>query len=469
MPGNLGPAVSRRSLMKLGGAGLAAAGLGSLAGCSGSSKEGSPSTEKATLKWIYFGPQTSATALQKTLEPKIQAIDKSASLVVTGVNGTDWNDFIAKVLTMIASGDVPDIVGIATEGTQLMAEKDLIMPLDDYVKKDMSGLKEYFDDVHPALVEAMMYKGSLFSMPDNFNAGSMFYSTSLFEKAGLQRPADNWTVDDFHSYAQKLAGLGGQTNAFDWVVRLWGSWTSFMYANNANLLEAGKYSGGDWLWKSDAYSGNALAAGRAGGWNWGAPTANSPDTVEALDFVVQMQKSGLSPSPDVGGGGTLQGLFASGRIGMTIGGGFWAGGLHNAGMPKGSFDVSLFPTWKSNRSLFGTGGCAIFQKSKHKDLAWEVCKMIIDKSTFPIMNPGATTTPPRKSLLTADMYKDTGPEHFHVFYDQLNNSMPIPAPPYYNALATALNQRTTQAISSGNAKAALDGMQSDLEKAAAGA
>ncbi len=36
------------------------------------------------------------------------------------------------------------------------------------------------------------------------------------------------------------------------------------------------------------------------------------------------------------------------------------------------------------------------------------------------------------------------------------------------ALATSLNQRTTEAISSGNAKAALDAMQSDLEKVAKG-
>ena len=74
--------------------------------------------------------------------------------------------------------------------------------------------------------------------------------------------------------------------------------------------------------------------------------------------------------------------------------------------------------------------------------------------------------PGRKQLLTADRYKTTGPENWSVFYDQLEGSVPISAPPYYNALATSLNQRTTQAISSGNAKAALDGMQSDFEKAA---
>ena len=40
---------------------------------------------------------------------------------------------------------------------------------------------------------------------------------------------------------------------------------------------------------------------------------------------------------------------------------------------------------------------------------------------------------------------------------------PIPAPPYYQQLATAFNARTTQAMYSGNAKSALDGLQGDLE------
>ena len=113
------------------------------------------------------------------------------------------------------------------------------------------------------------------------------------------------------------------------MVRLWGSWTSFLYANDGNLIEEGKYYGGDWLW-SKAYDPATRRQGRKGGWKWGAPTANSAASIEALQYVIDLQKAGLSPSPDVGGGGTLQGLFSSGRIGMAIGGGFWAGGLHNA-------------------------------------------------------------------------------------------------------------------------------------------
>jgi ABC-type glycerol-3-phosphate transport system substrate-binding protein len=349
-----------------------------------------------------------------------------------------------------------------------MAQKELAVPLDDYVTKDMADLKEsYFADVHPSLIESMMYQGHLWELPDSFNAGNMFYNTSLFQQAGVDTPPATWTMNDFENAASKIASAKG-VNGFGWVVRLWGSWTSFMYANNSNLLEEGKYDGGDWLWNA-AYPGVPAAAGRKGGWKWGAPTANAPGTVEALDYMIQLNKKGLSPKPDVGGGGTLQGLFASNRIGMAIGGGFWAGGLTNAGMKKGSFDAQFFPKWQSQRHLFGAGGYAIFKSSQKKDLAWETIKLLVKPETFDIVFPGNVTTPARKSLMTPERYAKTGPKNWSVFYDTLTEhpeTAPIPAPPYYNALATALNQRTTQAMSSGDAKAALDGLQSDLEKAA---
>ena len=458
--------IDRRTLVKFGGAGLALAGTASLAACS-SGGEDTASTS-GTIKMLYFGEQSAATALQKAIEPKVKALDSNASLQVTAINGTDWNDFLAKVLTQVASGDTPDIVSVATEGQQLLASKNLLTPLDDYVTKNLSDLHSYFTGAHPAVIESTMYEGHLYTLPDSFNAGSMFYSTDLFAQAGLSRPADNWTMDDFGAAATSLSTLGGDTYAFNWVVRLWGSWTSFLYANDGNLLEEGKYPGGDWLWKSDAFSDNPTGvSGRQGGWQWGAPTANSPAAVEALEYVIDLQRSGASPSPDVGGGATLQGLFASGRIGMTIGGGFWAGGLHNAGMEADSFDVQRFPTWKSDKSLFGAGGYGIFNSSQKKDLAFEVIKLMVQPETFDDLWPGNVTTPVQESLMTPERYATTGPEHWSVFYDQLDNSVPISAPPYYNALATALNQRTTQAISSGNAKQALDGLQADIEKAAA--
>ena len=455
---------SRRTVLK---SGLALAATGTLAACNNS-----PSSSGSTFKIAYFGDQTGADKLKARLEQPIRAIDKSVTLQINATNGTDWNDFFARILTQIAAGQTPDVAAVPTEGLQLFAQKGLAIPLDDYVKRDADKLKPYFADVHPSLVEAMMYEGHLYELPMDFNAGNMFYSTKLFKDAGVELPSADWTIDDFHTTAVNLARHKTKAQAFpfNWVVRLWGSWTSFMYAAGGNLLEEGKYDGGDWLWDT-FYPGDAAAQGRGGGWKWGQPTANSAEVVEALDYMIQLRKEALSPSPDVGGGDTLQGLFSSSRIGMAIGGGFWAGGLSNAGMKPGTFDVQLFPKWKVQRHLFGTGGYGIFKASKQKDLAWEVVKLLIEPSSFDLLFPGNTTTPVRRSLMTAERYAKTGPQHWQTFYDTLTkhpNTAPIPAPPYYNALANSLNQRTTQAVSSGDAKSALDAMQRDLENAAAG-
>ncbi|WP_334170762.1 ABC transporter substrate-binding protein [Sinomonas sp.] len=453
--------VSRRSVL-IGGAAL----LGT-AGLSACSPSGASSSGSKTLNVAYFGTQQAADATAKVAEPFIKA-NPGVTVKFNGINGTDWNDFFTKVLTQIAAGNPPDIVSVATEGVQLFAQKKLAHPLDDYVKRDKDQLAPYFKDVHPSLVEAMMYQGNLYELPTDFNAGNMYFNTSLLQKSGLQLPSSSWTMDDFHSLATGLKSNSGAV-PFDWVVRLWGSWTSFMYANGGNLVTEGKYDGGDWLW-NQFYANDPAAKGRGGGWKWGAPTANSDAVVESLDYMVELANSGLSAKPDVGGGSTLQGLFASNKIGMSIGGGFWAGGLHNAGMPNGSFDVQFFPKWKVQRHLFGTGGYGIFESSKNKDLAWEFLKSLVDPAAISVLTSGNSTTPARRSMMTADRYSSTGPKNWQVFYDTLDklpDTAPIPAPPYYNAMANALNQRTTQAMSSGNARSALDGLQQDLETAAA--
>jgi multiple sugar transport system substrate-binding protein len=456
--------VSRRGLLRAGAASATLAGVGGLA--SACSSDSSSSSGSKVLKVSVFADQASADKLSKAAAT-FEAVHPGVKVKFTGTSGTDWNDFFSKLLTQIAAGNAPDIASVATEGLQLFAAKGLAEPLDHYVKRDASELKPYFADVHPALIEAMMYQGHLYELPTDFNAGNMFYSTSLLESAGVGQPTRDWTKDDFYNIAKKVSAKGGSTVGYNWVVRLWGSWTSWMYANGGNLLTEGKWDGGDWLWDT-FYPNDPAAAGRKGGWRWGDPTANSAPVVESLDYMIQLRKEGLSPKPDVGGGGTLQGLFAGNKIGMSIGGGFWAGGLHNAGMKTGSFDVQYFPKWRTQRHLFGTGGYGIFKSSKNKDLAWEFVKTLVSAKNLDLLFPGNVTTFPRKSMMTAERYSSTGPKNWHVFYDalDLDNTAPIPAPPYYNAMAIALNKRTTQAMSKGKAKAALDGLQGDLETAA---
>ena len=132
------------------------------------------------------------------------------------------DEYFSKIASSLAAGQQIDLSYVATEGTHLFAAEGLAVPLDDYVRESRDDLQEYFDDVHPSLVESMMYQGSLFELPIDFNAANMFYNTSVLQEAGLDRPPPDWSKDDFYNTVKSIS----QQNQFGygWINRLWGSW-----------------------------------------------------------------------------------------------------------------------------------------------------------------------------------------------------------------------------------------------------
>ena len=418
-----------------------------------------------TLRIVINGTLSPSNSKQATIFEKMYPGTKVEFLPV---QAADWDGFFVKILTMIAAGTTPDMAYIATEGVQQFAAKGLSYPLDSYVQRDKAALMEYFADVHPTLVEAMLYDGSIYQLPNEFNAVDMYYNPTLLREAGFSAPPASWTKDDFYKIAKALTKKkGNQTSVFGygWVVRLWGSWTPWIDVAGGDLLEFGRAPGGSWLWDT-FYKNDPRAAGRAGGPRWGQPTANSTACIEALEFVTELTKEGIAPAASVNGGGALQGLFASGKLGMTPGGGFWAGGLHNAGMTRNQFDVQYWPTWNSGRTHFGVGGYNIMRASAFKDLAWEFIKFSTTLDYLTLLLNGNNTTPARKSMVTAARYAPTGPNHWDVFYSTLDRSgtRSMPAPSYYNQEANVLDKYTTLAVSgNSSAKQALDGMQQELE------
>ena len=56
---------------------------------------------------------------------------------VQAIQGADWSNFFAKLLTLVAAGTPPDVCYVATEGTQLFADR-LAQPLDDFVRRDQA-------------------------------------------------------------------------------------------------------------------------------------------------------------------------------------------------------------------------------------------------------------------------------------------------------------------------------------------
>jgi ABC-type glycerol-3-phosphate transport system substrate-binding protein len=387
------------------------------------------------------------------------------------VTGVDHAEVASKILSQLAAGQPVNIGYAATEATQLYAGEGLALPLTQRVMDSKEELAEYFSDVSPVLTETMMYEGDLYQLPRDFNAANMYFNVGLLEEAGLDMPGEEWTRDDFVEYARAMTGIGeaGDSFGYGWTNRLWGSWTPWFFVNDTNLLTEERAPGGEWMWET-FYADDPKAEGRGGGWRWPAPQANNPKMVEALEFVVSLTQEGLTPVVEIGGGGTLQGFFTSGKLGMTPAGGFWSGGLINAGMEKGSFDVQFWPKWASQRHQLGVGAAWILNGAEHEDEAWEFVKFNTRREVMEMIGffgELTGTTPVRRSMNNEQRYSKSGPANWHVFYDTLDerpDTGPIPAPVFSIEL-TNIYTRFTSLATNGEMtpQAALDGMQAELE------
>ncbi len=467
--------LSRRDFLRItamGGATLAVAacvapGAAPAPGAEGGSA--APTTDNVILH-IQADPQNEAP-----VETMFKDKAPNVTLEYITVTGIDHEEVASKILSMLAAGQPLDLGFAATEATQLYAGQELAASLDEWVQRDGGELQEYFDDVHPSLVEAMMWQGSLYQLPFDFNAANMYYNTALFAEAGFEHPASDWSKDDFYEIAKALTkkNSAGDTEVFGfgWTNRLWGSWTPWYFVNNGNILVEERAPGGEWLWETH-YKDNAAAAGRAGGWNWSGPKANSPEVVEALEFVQEMTREGVAPAIELGGGSSLEGFFQSGKLGMLPAGGFWSGGLHNAGMAPDAYDVQLWPKWQSQRHQFGTANLFVVNtQSSTMEVAWDYIKMRISKpgmEAHGVFNPVTLTTPARRSMNNAARYANTGPVHWEVFYNTLDenpDTAPIPAPPISNPMTTAYTKYTSLAMTfEQTAQEAMDGLQKELEE-----
>lgn len=423
--------------------------------------------QPARVRVAQFGSIEDASQTQDLLaafrdeQPEIE-------VEVYPVEAPDWSGYFAKILTQIAAGDPPDICFCATEGTQLFAAK-LAAPLDDFVKRDQEDLREYFDDVAPSLVEAMMYEGSLYELPSDFNAANIIYNTRRFEEAGVPLPSESWSKDDFAAAVTALAGDGRY--GFVWTNRHWGGFIPWVFVNGSNILTEGRAPGGEWLWDT-FYADDPAAAERGGGYRWARSQANDPKNVEALQFLVDLTyQQQAVPTPAEADSMQTQAvaLFGSGQVASFPAGSYIIASLAAAGVGPDDYDVTYMPRWQNQRHQFGTAGYVIMKDSPNKEAAWEVLKFRVRKEVIARSVAGGNTTPARRSLATEELWTPAlGPKNYHVFYDTLDafpDTAPIPAPPPAVEIANILTRNVGLAMSQdATPQQALDAMHGELEE-----
>lgn len=188
-----------------------------LAGCASGNAGGGAGTGEApkaaaaagTVTWMYSAnPQTSGFDLiEEAFKAKFPAI--KPEILYTA------QDYDNKLLATYSAGTPPDVLRLNDDYILGYKTRNLIAPLDKYVKA--SGVKR--DEFYPAVYDFPIHDGKHYSWFLGANPRMMFYNIDYFQRQGAALPpakweGNGWTFDDFVETARRLTRPNASPAAF---------------------------------------------------------------------------------------------------------------------------------------------------------------------------------------------------------------------------------------------------------------
>ena len=310
-----------------------------------------------------------------------------------------WSEYITKLLTVIGSGNSPDMVMMAIEGVRQLIDNDVVMPLDDRIEGD-EDMQAVLDDISPRLVEALAVDGQTYFFPNSWNSIVLYYNTKMFADAGWRpRPLIGIGIP---SGSTRKSLLRERTTArisiWLWHVHLFHFMTLFPFSNGTSTL-------------TDDQLGSNLS---------------DPKVAEAFQVINDMiYVDGSMPMPEQGMDAAQ--LFAAGRLAMAAIGPNSVQNMLTADFTD--WDVAYLPIQdKENGShIFGVTGYGILKDTENPDMCWEVIKELVSPETQEAVASAGVSNPVSRSAFETRALEV--PKNWEIFYDAIDqNSRCLPAP-----------------------------------------
>lgn len=391
---------NRRQVLAQGGVSAALLASPLMVACGGGQSGGQARMSQDALK-ISFSTDWSSGARQKTIEDSM-AIWKqkypNASVEVR-YGGTVEEKLVAEM----AAGSQADVVFY--NATSIAKLRDQFVDLVPLIKRDKFDMKD-FTAVHPAL----LYQGGQYGMPFQENVFSWYVNKTLFQRAGVALPTDQWTWNDVADAARKLT----KPEERQWGLELIPAMSKVIFGE---LLIS---NGGDVISKDLKHT-----------------TLDAPEAAEAGRWLADRMlkdRSVVSAAEvkDVttGAGSGANRAFHVGRVGMmqvNIG---WVGNLAEViGYDKFEWDVMSTP--KSPRTKKGINFStdqphAITKNSRRSaaqsDAAWALITFLSGPDVQAMIAEQRTAYPVYRKILNGDRYLRKPPASMSNAIKLIDNS-----------------------------------------------
>ena len=258
-------------------------------------------------------------------------------------------NFYQQLQTSIAGGTPPDVASFQGWEWQTYADKNLLAPIDDFVKRD--GFDALYPQDVKGVIDTTVRKGAKYLIPLQVATMIMFYAKQPFDDAGIPYPTDDWTFDEFMEIAQKLTNTSGEKKMFG------------LQANGSWFRDIG------WIRGTGKQEFDSLIDPKKAQFN-------QPEIVEIVQKMAQdvIYTMGIAPSPaDTSGGANT---FQTGNCAMKYEGPWFFPALNSPDLRSQGknvpFDAVMMPIYKDeSRPHRGWAEGVVVMQGKKVEEAWK--------------------------------------------------------------------------------------------------
>jgi multiple sugar transport system substrate-binding protein len=172
--------LTRRSFLKVGGAGLAGAALLGVAGCGGQQ-------QGAGAKELVFAASPDDTGTASKLVQRFNEQNRGKFQIVYREGAADTGQRFDQLRTeMQAGGENLDVILGDAIWTAQLAANGWIADLSNRFTQEMRG------EFLPGSVAAITYEGKAYGVPWFTDTGLLYYRNDLLKKSGFDGPPKTW-------------------------------------------------------------------------------------------------------------------------------------------------------------------------------------------------------------------------------------------------------------------------------------
>ncbi|MFD2671325.1 extracellular solute-binding protein [Marinicrinis sediminis] len=319
---------------------------------SGGNDSGS-SKDRVVIEYWHTYSDAEEKVLNDEIKPLFEEQNPGIELKLTRM---PYEGLEQQVIAGVAGDAAPDLMRMDIVWVPKFADMGA---LTDVSKLD--GFEEIKNNVFEGPMQTNFYNGGYYGVPVNTNTKVGIYSKALLEKAGLSEPPA--TMEELAAASGKLVeqghlggiGIGG---AYSW------GYLPYFWSLGGTMTNE-DYS------QVDGY-------------------LNSPESIKALEQIVEWNKQGLV-SPTILGGepGGWDGMKSDEYLMIDDGPWFYSILMNEEGDFKPLEDTvrGLIPAGDGgSRSVIGGEDLVIFANSKHPEEAWTFMKWMLSEEPQKIMS-----------------------------------------------------------------------------------